>query len=56
LREVMPALELTLRSSGITSRIEGFGGPLSDVQVTTLGRLCIDYLSINPAAPTHVSE
>jgi hypothetical protein len=54
LREVMKALELTLRSSGITSRNESYGGPFSDARLTPLGRLCVDYLSIDPAAPMHV--
>jgi hypothetical protein len=29
LQEVMPALELTLRTSGITRRTEGYGGPIT---------------------------
>jgi hypothetical protein len=50
LQEVMPALELRLRSSGITWRTEGFGGPFTDVQLTPLGRLCVHYLSVDPAS------
>jgi hypothetical protein len=36
-----------VRSYG--SPTEGFGGPLTDVQLTTHGRLCVDYLSADPA-------
>jgi hypothetical protein len=53
LQEVMPALELTLRTSGITWRTEGFGGPLNDVHLMPLGRLCVDYLSADPASAGH---
>ena len=38
----MPASELTLRTSGITWRTEGYGGPDNDVRLTALGELCVD--------------
>jgi hypothetical protein len=56
LRAVMPALELTLRASGITWRGEGYGGPFNDVQLTALGQLCVDYLSADPAAAADTVE
>ena len=55
LEAVMPALELTLRTNGITWRTEGFGGPLTDVQLTALGRLCVDYLSVDPASTVNMA-
>jgi hypothetical protein len=56
LREVMPALELTLRTNGVTRRTEGYGGPYDDVQLTALGRLCVDYLSADPASAADTVE
>jgi hypothetical protein len=56
LQEVMPALAMTLRTSGITRRTEGFGGPFNDVQLTELGRLCVEYLSADPASATDTVE
>jgi hypothetical protein len=56
LQEVMPVLEQTLRSNGITRRTEGFGGPFTDVQLTALGRLCVDYLSADPASAAGTVE
>jgi hypothetical protein len=56
LQDVMPALELTLRTSGITRRTEGFGGPYADVQLTALGRLCVDYLSADSASAVDTAE
>jgi hypothetical protein len=57
LQEVMPALEHTLRWSGITSRSDGtYGGPASDVQLTALRRLCVDYLSADPASIADTAE
>jgi hypothetical protein len=38
----MPAPELTLRTSGITWRTEGYGGPDNDVRLTAPGELCVD--------------
>ena len=38
----MPAPELTLRTSGITWRTEGYGGADNDVRLTALGELCVD--------------
>jgi hypothetical protein len=38
----MPAPELTLRTSGITWRTEGYGGPDNDVRLTAAGELCVD--------------
>jgi hypothetical protein len=38
----MPAPELTLPTSGITWRTEGYGGPDNDVRLTALGELCVD--------------
>jgi len=56
LREVMPALELTLRTSGITRRRDGYGGPFNDVRLTALGRLCVDYLSADPVSTADTAE
>jgi hypothetical protein len=56
LHEVMPALELTLRTSGITWRTEGFGGPFNDLQLAALGQLCVDYLSADPASAADPAE
>jgi len=57
LSDVMQVLELTLRTSGITSRTEGaYGGVISDVQLTPLGRLCVDYLSAAPASTADAAE
>jgi hypothetical protein len=39
---LMSAPELTLRTSGITWRTEGYGGPDNDVRLTALGELCVD--------------
>src|SRR5215207_7720836 len=38
----MPAPELTLRTSGITWRTEGNGGPDNDVRLTAPGEPCVD--------------
>ena len=38
----MPAPEFTLRTSGITWRTEGYGGPDNDVRLSALGELCVD--------------
>jgi hypothetical protein len=38
----MPAPELTLRTSGITWRTEGYGGPDNDMRLTAFGELCVD--------------
>jgi hypothetical protein len=56
LQEVMPAPELTLRTSGITWRTEGYGGPDNDVRLTAFGQLCVDYLSADPASPGDPAE
>ena len=56
LHEVMPAPELTLRTSGITWRTEGFGGPFNNAQLTELGQLCVDYLSAGPASAADPAE
>jgi hypothetical protein len=57
LREVMPVLELTLRTSGCTSRTEAaFGGTMTDVLLTTLGGLCVDYLSADRASAEDTPE
>jgi hypothetical protein len=56
LQEVIPALELTLRTSGITRRTEGFGGPFDDVQLTALGQLCVEYLSADQASAADAAE
>jgi hypothetical protein len=56
LQEVMPALELTLRTGGVTQRTEGYGGPFSDVQLTALGRLCVAYLSADPASAADTAK
>jgi hypothetical protein len=55
LQEVMPALELTLRTSGITRRTEGLFAD-TDVHLTALGRLCVDYLSADSASTPHTAE
>jgi hypothetical protein len=39
---LMSAPELTLRTSGITWRTEGYGGPDNDVRLSALGELCVD--------------
>jgi hypothetical protein len=56
LQEVMPAPELTLRTSGITWRTEGYGGPDNDVRLIALGQLCVEYLSADPASPDDPAE
>jgi hypothetical protein len=57
----MPAPELTLRTSGITWRTEGYGGPDNDLRLTALGELCVDVQRLArstlvkdpPETPTH---
>jgi hypothetical protein len=56
LREVMSALELTLRTSGITWRSEGYGGPDNDVHLMPLGQLCVDYLAAEPPSTADAGD
>jgi hypothetical protein len=49
----MPAPELTLRTSGITWRTEGYDGPDNDVRLTALGELYVDGAA---ASSVHLGE
>ena len=50
---LMSAPELTLRTSGITWRTEGYGGPDNDVLLSALGELCVD---VQRASSVHLGE
>lgn len=45
-------LETQLRTAGVTRRTEGFGGPRSDVILTPLGLVCVEYLRTEDLADT----
>jgi hypothetical protein len=51
----MPAPELTLRTSGITWRTEGYGGPDNDVRLTALGELCVDVQRLARSTSVKIS-